>query len=194
MFGSRSFCAALLILLLSIGMVGGIYLFITQYLQLVEDLSPLVAGLWLLPPAIALIVASMLTPIIARKVRPGRIVGAAMLVAAVGYLVLALVDNFAGLPVLVAGFILVYIGSGPVMVLAPTWWSRPHRRRRPGRRRPCRRRAWSSASRWGSRSWGSSAPRSTAVRCPAPCPPRCRWRPPTSPATPSQAPRPPPTG
>lgn len=117
MFGNRSFCAALLTLLLSLGMLGGIYLFVTQYLQMVVGLSPLAAGLWLLPSAFALIVSSMLTPIIARKVRPGYIIGAAMAITSVGYVVLALVDSVAGLPVLVAGFILVYIGTSPVMVL-----------------------------------------------------------------------------
>ncbi|GAA5096593.1 MFS transporter [Nocardia iowensis] len=114
MFGSRSFCAALLILLLSLGLVGGIYLFITQYLQLVHGLSALAAGLWLLPSAFALIVASVLTPVIARKVEPGYLVGAALAVTTVGYLVLAFTS---ALPTLVAGFILVYIGTSPLMVL-----------------------------------------------------------------------------
>jgi len=38
-------------------------------------------------------------------------------IAAVGYAMLALVDSVARLPVLVAGFILFYIGTGPTIVL-----------------------------------------------------------------------------
>ncbi|MEU2033315.1 MFS transporter [Nocardia amamiensis] len=117
MFRDRSFCAALLILLLSLGLVGGIYLFITQYLQLVRGLSPLGAGLWLLPSAFALIVMSILTPVIARKLEPGYIVGGALAIATIGYLMLAFVDSTGGLPMLVAGFVLVYIGTSPLMVL-----------------------------------------------------------------------------
>ncbi|MCP2278745.1 MFS transporter [Nocardia amikacinitolerans] len=117
LFGNPTFRAALLILLFGLGTVGGIYLFITQYLQLVRGLTPLGAGLWLLPPAGALILASMLTPIIARKVEPRFVVTAALAIATLGYLTLAFVDAVGGLPVLVSGFVLVYVGISPLMVL-----------------------------------------------------------------------------
>ncbi len=117
MFGNRSFRVALLVLLVGLGAVGGVYLFVTQYLQLVAGLSPLVAGLWLLPAAAASIVVSMLTPVVARRVRPGRLVGMALAVSAAGYAVLTLVGTAGGLPVLVAGFVLVYAGNAPIMVL-----------------------------------------------------------------------------
>lgn len=117
MFGNRSFSAALGLLLATFSMMGGIYLFVTHYLQLVEDLSSLAAGMWLLPPALALIVSSMLTPIIARTIRPGDIVAAAAAISALGYLALATLGSVSGLPVLVAGFTLIYIGTGPIMVL-----------------------------------------------------------------------------
>ncbi|WP_372494395.1 MULTISPECIES: hypothetical protein [Nocardia] len=99
------------------GTVGGIYLFVTQYLQLVRGLTPLAAGLWLLPPAGALILASMLTPILARKREPRFIVAAALAVATVGYLTLAFVEAVSGVPVLVSGFVLVHVGISPLMVL-----------------------------------------------------------------------------
>ncbi|MBF6180019.1 MFS transporter [Nocardia otitidiscaviarum] len=117
LFRNRSFCAALLVLLLSLALVGGMYLFMTQYLQLVQGLSPLAAGLWLLPSAFALIVASLLTPSIARTIAPGHLVGAALAVSTLGYVLLTLVDSRSGLPLLVTGFVLVYIGTSPLMVL-----------------------------------------------------------------------------
>ncbi|WP_067837093.1 MFS transporter [Nocardia lijiangensis] len=117
LFGNPTFRAALLILLFGLGTVGGIYLFITQYLQLVRGLTPLGAGLWLLPPAGALILASTLTPIIARKVEPRFVVAAALALATLGYLTLGFVDAVGGVPVLVSGFVLVYAGISPLMVL-----------------------------------------------------------------------------
>lgn len=117
LFRNRAFSAALLVLLLGLGVMGGLYLFITQYLQLVEGLSPLQAGLWLLPAAVALIVASSLTPALARRIRPGYVVGGALLVSVVGYALITQVDSGGGLPLLVTGFVLVYTGISPMMVL-----------------------------------------------------------------------------
>ncbi|TJZ54160.1 MFS transporter [Streptomyces piniterrae] len=117
LFRNRSFSAALGIQLLSIAALGGVYLFITQYTQLVEGLSPLKAGLWLLPAAGALILASALTPALARKMPAAYVIGASLAISASGYLVLTQVDSVSGLPVLVTGFILVYLGISPMFVL-----------------------------------------------------------------------------
>jgi MFS transporter, DHA2 family, multidrug resistance protein len=117
MFGNPAFRVALLVLLVGLAAVGGIYLFVTQYLQLVAGMSPLVAGLWLLPATAASIVVSMLTPAVASRIRPGGLVGFALAVSAAGYAVLTLAGGAGGLPVLVAGFVLVYAGNAPIMVL-----------------------------------------------------------------------------
>ncbi|MFE0130818.1 MFS transporter [Streptomyces sp. NPDC059037] len=117
LFRNRAFSAALLVLLLGLGTMGGLYLFITQYLQLVQGLSPIEAGLWLLPAAVALIAASSLTPVITRKVRPGHVVGGALLISVLGYGLITQVDSAGGLPLLVTGFVLVYTGISPMMVL-----------------------------------------------------------------------------
>ncbi|WP_245721679.1 MFS transporter [Nocardia crassostreae] len=117
LFGDRAFSTALLVLLLGLGLMGGLYLFITQYLQLVAGLTPLRAGMWLLPAAFALIVASALTPVLTRRIRPGYVVAAALLLSVAGYLLIATVDAADGLPRLVVGFVLIYTGISPVMVL-----------------------------------------------------------------------------
>ncbi|GAA2616423.1 MFS transporter [Actinomadura fulvescens] len=117
LFRDRAFSGALLSLMISIGAVGGVYLFVTQYLQLVQGMSPLKAGLWLLPAALALVVSSLLAPIAARHVRPAYVIGGSLAAATAGYLLLAQVDARSGLPLLVAGFILVYAGGGPTMAL-----------------------------------------------------------------------------
>jgi len=56
LFRVRAFNAALAVNFLAIFVMIGYFLFVAQYLQLVVGLSPLVAGLWSLPSAVAFIV------------------------------------------------------------------------------------------------------------------------------------------
>ncbi|MFC0114642.1 MFS transporter [Kibdelosporangium aridum] len=114
MFASRSFSVALMVQVFTMTTIGGIYLFVTQYLQLVQDFTPLVAGLWLMPSAVVLVISSLVTPKLAERLSPAKAVGAALAVAAIGYVVLAAAD---GLAMVVVGFSLLYLGTGPVMAL-----------------------------------------------------------------------------
>ncbi|WP_156727211.1 MFS transporter [Streptomyces apocyni] len=117
LFANRSFAVALGVLLLGLVAIGGIYLFVTQYLQLVEGLSPLKSGMWLLPAAIGMVITSTVAPAIAQRIRPGFVVGGALLVSATGYLLLAFVAPDTGLWLVVVGFAVLYLGTGPVMAL-----------------------------------------------------------------------------
>jgi DHA2 family multidrug resistance protein-like MFS transporter len=96
--------------------VFGSYVFIAQYLQLVLGLSPLSAGLWLLPGSCGVILGSMLAPAIVRRVQPAYVMGAGLGLATVGFVVLTHVGAF-GLAALVIGSGLVYLGLGPVFTL-----------------------------------------------------------------------------
>ncbi|MCT2592940.1 MFS transporter [Streptomyces sp. N2-109] len=119
LFRSRAFSVALGVMLFGAFAIGGIYLFVTQYLQLVAGLSPLRAGLWLLPAAALLIVMSMLAPVAARRIRPGSVTGIGLALSAVGYLILTLADpSDNGLAYVVIGFSFVYTGIGPLMALS----------------------------------------------------------------------------
>lgn len=62
LFSSRAFSVALVVLLGGLIGVGGTMLLVTQYLQLVVGLSPLEAGLWMGPPALAMLVAGITAP------------------------------------------------------------------------------------------------------------------------------------
>ncbi|WP_433334403.1 MFS transporter [Spirillospora sp. CA-294931] len=117
LFADRAFRGALVILLVNALTIGGIYLFVTQYLQLVRGQSSLEAGLWLLPAAGALVVTSMVGPALARRLSPGRVIGFSLAVCAAGHALLTQVGSVSGLPLLVAGFVLIYVGAGPVMAL-----------------------------------------------------------------------------
>ncbi|CAM3949347.1 MFS transporter [Kibdelosporangium persicum] len=114
MFGHRSFSVALMAQLFTMTAIGGIYLFVTQYLQLVQDFTPLTAGLWLVPSAVVLVLSSLVTPKLAGRFAPAHIVGVALAMAALGFAVLAAAD---GLGLVMAGFSLVYLGIGPIMAL-----------------------------------------------------------------------------
>lgn len=117
LFARPAFLGALLALLVGLAVVGVVYMFVTQYLQMVAGHSPLAAGLWLLPSAVAMIVASMAAPALARRVPAGRLVAAALVVSAAGYLLLAFVDGPGGLAPAVIGLVVVYLGIGPMMAL-----------------------------------------------------------------------------
>ncbi|MEW2477692.1 MFS transporter [Micromonospora gifhornensis] len=117
LFTRPSFVGALLALLVGLAVVGVVYLFATQYLQMVSGLSPLAAGLWLLPSAVAMIVTSIAAPVLARKVAPGLLVAASLVVSAVGYVLLAFVDGPNGMALVVAGLVVIYLGIGPMMAL-----------------------------------------------------------------------------
>lgn len=117
LFANRTFSAALLIMLVGGTTLGGIALLFAQYAQLVAGLSPLRAGLWMLPYAIAMLLGSMLAPMLARRVTPGYVVAGGMALAAVGYSLIGLVGSVGGLGLAVLGLVLVYFGFGPGAVL-----------------------------------------------------------------------------
>jgi MFS transporter, DHA2 family, multidrug resistance protein len=93
LFANRTFSVALIVLLFGLVAVGGTMLLVTQYLQLVAGFSPFVAGLWMGPPALAMVIAGIGAPIIARHVRPGFVVAAALGLSVIGYLMLAQLGN-----------------------------------------------------------------------------------------------------
>jgi MFS transporter, DHA2 family, multidrug resistance protein len=94
-----------------------VYFLFTQYLQLVAGLSPLRTGLSILPGALVLIAVATVAPMLARRIRPGTVIAAGLAVQVVGYLMLTQVDSTSGLPLLIAGFIVLYPAVAPSMAL-----------------------------------------------------------------------------
>ncbi|MEV1248649.1 MFS transporter [Nonomuraea sp. NPDC049750] len=117
LFANRVVSGALGVFLLAATALGGVYLLITQYLQLVQGLSPLQAGLWVLAVAALLVLVSTASPILARRFRPGRLIATGLAVQVAGYLMLTQVGAVGGLPLLVAGFIVLYPAVAPSMAL-----------------------------------------------------------------------------
>ncbi|MGX2993340.1 MFS transporter [Streptomyces sp. JNUCC 64] len=117
LFRRGAFTAALLILMLTMTTMGGSYLFVTGYLQMVEGLSPFDAGLWMVPSALASVAVATLAPGLARRLSTGVVIGCGLGVTAVGYALLVFVAPEAGLPLLIAGFVTAFLGSGPIGAL-----------------------------------------------------------------------------
>ncbi len=117
LFANPAFSGVLVSMLCSTMLMGATMVFITQYLQLVAGLSPLHAGLWMLPAMAGSIATFVLSPLIARRVRPAYLIGGGLAVAVTGLLAISQASATTGLVTVVAGFALLNFGAGPLMTL-----------------------------------------------------------------------------
>ncbi|MAU70806.1 MAG: MFS transporter [Pseudozobellia sp.] len=117
LFTNRAFSVALSILLIGLVGVGGVMLLVTQYLQMVVGLSPLSAGMWMGPPAFMMFLAAIVSPLIARYVRPGFVVAGSLVLSTVGYLLLTRLETSSSISLVVVGFSLIYLGLGTIASL-----------------------------------------------------------------------------
>ena len=118
LFRAPAFSASLATYMLATFIVFGPYVFIAQYLQLVLGLSPLAAGLWSMPFAVGFVAGSILSPMIARRVRPAALMAVGLVLAAAGFVVLTQVGGASGLPVIVTSTVIFSLGLSPVFTLA----------------------------------------------------------------------------
>ncbi|HET7039885.1 MAG TPA: MFS transporter [Gemmatimonadales bacterium] len=118
LFRQPAFSASLATYMLGTFVAFGSFYFIAQYLQLVLGLGPLAAGLWTTPFAAAFIVGSLVTPVIAHRVRPGYLMAAGLAIAALGFAVLTQVGVAQGPAGLVVAFVIYSLGLAPVFTLA----------------------------------------------------------------------------
>ena len=140
LFRVPAFSASLTTETLALFTWAGTYLFLAQHLQLVLGLSPLEAGLWLLPAAGGSIAGSILAPLFVRRVRPAIVLAASLVVAAAGFAVLTQVDASTALAVPVAASVMFSLGIAPAVALGsdlivgaapPAGRARPQRSPRP---------------------------------------------------------------
>ncbi len=117
LFKAPSFSASLATYGFGIFVVFGGFLFLPQYLQLVHGLSPLEAGLWTLPWALAFVVGSNLTPVIARRVRHAYVMAGGLVVAAFGFGVFTQIDANSSFLVIAVGSVLLSMGTSPLFTL-----------------------------------------------------------------------------
>ena len=118
LFAIPTFRASLVLYGGAILLLFGAFLFLPQYLQLVLGLSPLHGGLWTLPWALGFVLGSLLTPALARRIRPATLMSAGLALSAGGYFLLAAVGAGGGgggggglVLFAVATFVLTFFGS-----------------------------------------------------------------------------------
>ncbi|MFE3451950.1 MFS transporter [Nonomuraea sp. NPDC059194] len=117
LFAERKFTASLVPLVITMLVGPGVGLLSAQYLQLVLGLSPLEAGLWSLPPALAVTAGLVVSPLLARRLRPAVVIGAGLLAAAAGVALITQADASSGLAAVVIGQVVFFLGASPLWVL-----------------------------------------------------------------------------
>jgi DHA2 family multidrug resistance protein-like MFS transporter len=117
LFRVPSFSASLATYGLGIFVVFGGFLFLPQYLQLVVGLSPLEAGIWTLPWALAFVVGSNLTPVIARRFPHAHVMSGGLIVAAFGFALFTQVDATSGFGLIAVASVLLSLGTSPLFTL-----------------------------------------------------------------------------
>lgn len=110
----RRFRAGVVTAMSAMFAMGALFLLGAQHLQLVEGLSPLAAGLWLLPMAGASVVASLLAPPLAERTSARATLSGGLWISALGFLMLfALPIN---LLTLVLALSVVGLGTGTLSI------------------------------------------------------------------------------
>ncbi|WP_101846058.1 MFS transporter [Zhihengliuella sp. ISTPL4] len=112
LFRRGSFSGAILVNLLSVVALVGFLYFVSQHLQLVLGLSPMVAGLALVPGMAAMIVAGLTVVPISRRVPPHLLIPAALVFSVAGYLIVAFTTHEHGVAPLILAFVVLGIGIG----------------------------------------------------------------------------------
>lgn len=110
---SRTVAAALALVMFVTFTMGGVALLVNLYLQQVEGLSPLSAGGWLVPPALATLGAMMTAPALAARFGAARVLAAGLAFAAAGLAIVATTPAEGGLVQLIIGYSVTFAGVGP---------------------------------------------------------------------------------
>lgn len=112
LFRRGAFTGALLVNLLSVVALVGFLYFVTQHLQLIVGLSPLQAGLALVPGLALMIVSGLAVVPVSRRVSPRVVVPVALALSVAAYVVIAVSTDAAALGILIGAFALLGIGIG----------------------------------------------------------------------------------
>ncbi|MEV4293424.1 MFS transporter [Microbispora rosea] len=116
LFADRTFSATLGSMLAYSMLSGGTMVLVAQYFQLVDGLSPLRAGLALAPGMAASVVGFQIAPLLARRIRPAHLIAAGIVVTSSGLLVMTR-SGTSGATVLIVGFLVSCLGTGPLVTL-----------------------------------------------------------------------------
>ncbi len=118
LFRDRAFTGALLTLLLGMMALNSVEYLVPQYLLVAGGLTPLAAGMWLLPGAAGLIAGSQLTPALARRFRPAQVIVGGLVIALLGFALTASAGSGEdGIVPASLGLAVIMFGVAPISVL-----------------------------------------------------------------------------
>ncbi|MFL6140494.1 MAG: MFS transporter [Labedaea sp.] len=117
LFRSAVFATAFGSMLFGGIVMSGATLMSTLYLQAVTGLSPLRAGLWMVPVNVGLVLGSLLGPALASRFPASRVIMVGLATSGVGLLVQTQVQAVGGLPALITGLVLATFGVSVPMAL-----------------------------------------------------------------------------
>lgn len=117
LFSHRGFSVSVAAILLTILGLSGAWLMIFQYLQGVMGMSPLQAGVAMLPSALLQVGASLAVPVLARRIAPAWLVSGGLLTAVPGFLAMLYVAGPGTAWLLVGGAVIMGVGVMPMMIL-----------------------------------------------------------------------------
>lgn len=112
LFRRGTFSGAILVNLLSVVALVGFLYFVSQHLQLVLGLSPMMAGLALVPGMAVMIVAGLGVVPVSRRVPPHIVIPIGLVFSVVGYLIVAFTSHAHGVAPLILAFVVLGIGIG----------------------------------------------------------------------------------
>jgi DHA2 family multidrug resistance protein-like MFS transporter len=117
LFSLPPFSASVVSQLVATVTFGGLYLLVSQYFQLVVGLSPLRAGMALLPATVVGIVGTFVAPALVKRYPAAYVMPAGMLFTTVGMIALTQLNETSGLTIPVAAYMIMSFGINIAMTL-----------------------------------------------------------------------------
>ncbi|MFI2210193.1 MFS transporter [Streptomyces sp. NPDC020141] len=117
LFAHRTFSVGVALNLITLFAMIAALFFLTQYLQIVLGISPLRAGLALLPGLLLAVAASFLAVGAARRAGTTAVLCAGLLLMALGFALLMTLPADSGAPIAIGGFALICLGMGLTQTL-----------------------------------------------------------------------------
>ncbi|GIJ66995.1 MFS transporter [Virgisporangium ochraceum] len=110
LFTNRTFTSALSVMLFGGVVMAGVSLVSSMFLQVVEGRTPLQAGLLLVPQNVAMVVGSVVAPVLGRRFRSADVIALGLALAGAGLLVHTVVPADGGVPYVVTGLVVASFG------------------------------------------------------------------------------------
>ncbi|MFH1806362.1 MAG: MFS transporter [Pseudomonadota bacterium] len=117
LFANRAISVPIIVQTLAIFTGMAFFLFMAQHLQLVSGLTPIMAGVWMLPATVSGIIGSLSAPALVARIRPAFVIAGASMIAFVGFALLAVPGGSISLITLIVGATLFSLGISPVAML-----------------------------------------------------------------------------